>query len=234
MAREALQKIDGKKRGRIFRNAAAEFARYGYHKANVNSIAQRAGIGKGSIYLYFIDKRDLYYSTFKEAARVQEGIFDSIERLDLDPIVKIERVFEESLKAFPQYRNMFRMYFDVGTSGDNRSLADIAQLLEKRSADFFIKILTEGIQKGQIRKDLPVPYAAYVLDSVYSSFFSSLACSYQGERFWIFTQDKLSCDKGNIKQHVHFILDVLGAGISVAGNGPAGTNMAKRAARRTR
>jgi AcrR family transcriptional regulator len=234
MAKEALQKIDGKKRGRIFRNAAAEFARYGYHKANVNSIAQRAGIGKGSIYLYFIDKRDLYYSTFKEAVRVQESIFDSIERLELDPIAKIERAFEESLKAFPQYRNMFRMYFDVSTSGDDRSLVALAQLLERRSADFFTRILSEGIQKGRIRKGLPVPYAAYVLDSVYSSFFSSLACSYQGERFRIFTQDKLSCDGENIKQHVHFILDVLGAGISVGGNGPAKTTPDETAVRRTR
>jgi len=219
MAKEALQKIDAKKRDRIFKNAAAEFARHGYHKANVNSIAQGAGIGKGSIYLYFTDKRDLYYCTFREAIRVQEKIFDAIERVKLQPIEKIERVFEDSLKSFSKYRNMFKMYFDLSTSGDERSLADLAQLLERRSADFFTNILIEGIEEGSVRKDLPVCYAAYVLDCIYSTFFSSLACAYQGERFRVFTRENLSRDAENISRHVQSILDVLGAGIAASENG---------------
>lgn len=215
MAKEALGKIDEKKRGRIFRNAAREFARHGYHKANINSIALRAGIGKGSIYLYFTDKQDLYFSTFKEAVRILEKIFDSIERLDLGPIAKIERTFDESLRVFPQYRDMFKMYFDLSTSGEKRSLADLAKLLETRSAEFFTAILMDGIRDGSIRKDLPVQYAAYILDCIYSTFFSSLACSYQGERFRVFTGQEPSRDGEAVKEHVHRILDVLSAGIGL-------------------
>jgi AcrR family transcriptional regulator len=232
MAKEALQKIDGKKRERIFRNAAAEFARHGYHKANINSIAQNAGIGKGSIYLYFTDKRDLYYSTFKEAVQIQERLFDSIAEMDLDPVRKIEEVFQQSLKVFPQFRNMFKMYFDVSASGDDRSLAGIAQLLEKKSADFFTSVLMDGIEEGSIRKDLPVRYAAYVLDSVYTTFFSSLACSYQGERFRVFTQKELSKDVENITAHINFILNVLESGIGTLEDGANEPNSAGIAMRR--
>lgn len=219
MAKEALQKIDGKKRDRIFKNAAAEFARHGYHKANINSIAQNAGIGKGSIYLYFNDKRDLYYSTFKEAVHIQERLFDSIAEMDLDALKKIQEVFRQSLRVFPQFRNMFKMYFDLSASGDDRSLSNLAQLLEKKSADFFATVLMEGISGGSIRKDLPVRYAAYVLDCVYTTFFSSLACSYQGERFRVFTQNELSKDAENISNHIHFILNVLESGIGTLENG---------------
>jgi len=233
MAKDALQKIDEKKRERIFKNAAAEFARNGYHKANINSIAQQAGIGKGSIYLYFIDKRDLYYSTFTEAVRIQEKIFDSIERMQMNALAKIEKVFDESLLAFPQYRNMFRMYFDVSTSGDDRSLTDLAQLLEKRSADFFVKVLEEGIEEGSIRKDLPIRYAAYVLDSIYSSFFSSLACTYQGERFRVFTHSDLCRDGKSIKEHIHNMLDVLEAGIGSFRNVRKAISSEGRGVRRT-
>ena len=132
MAKEALDRIDKKKKARIFRNAATEFARHGFHKANINSIARGAGIGKGSIYLYFTDKRDLYYSTFMEAVRLQDEIFDRIEKENLDPIAKIERVFEESLNAYPRYRNMYKMYCDLSLSGNERFFAELAQLLEKR------------------------------------------------------------------------------------------------------
>lgn len=213
MTKEALNRLDGKKRERIFRNAAAEFARHGYHKANVNSIARRAGIGKGSVYLYFADKRDLYYSTFKEAVRIQDRIFDLIERMNLDPIAKIEKVFEESIKAFPRYRNMFKMYFDLSTSGDGKHLAELAQLLEKRSAEFFIRVLTDGIASGEIRPDLPVEHAAYVIDSVYSIFIATLACRYQRERFRVFANVEISRSADFLEESLREVLNVLEAGI---------------------
>ncbi len=218
MAKEALNKIDAKKKGRIFRTAAAEFARHGYHKANINSIAQRAGIGKGSIYLYFADKRDLYYSTFKEAAMAQDRIFDYIERMDLDPIAKIEKVFDESLRVYPRYRNMFKMYYDLSVTGDEKYLAEMAQLLERRSADFFIRVLSEGKASGTIRKTLPVEYAAYVIDCVYSIFIAGLDCRYQRERFRVFTNTEVSLNGDVVKTHVREILNVLETGIAVPGH----------------
>jgi TetR/AcrR family transcriptional regulator len=219
MAKDALNKIEAKKRDRIFRNAAAEFARHGYHKANINSIAQNAGIGKGSIYLYFADKRDLYYSTFKEAVRVQDQIFDSIEQMDLDPVAKIEKVFEESLRLFPRYRDMFKMYFDLSISGDEKYFAEMAQFLETRSASFFVQVLKEGIVSGRIRKELPVEYAAYIIDSIYSIFIAGLDCRYQRERFRVFTNMDISLNGDIVKNHVHKILNVLQSGIAVSGRG---------------
>ncbi|GAB4344254.1 MAG: hypothetical protein Kow0099_23510 [Candidatus Abyssubacteria bacterium] len=214
MAKEALKRIDGRKRERIFRTAAAEFARHGYHKANINSIAQHAGIGKGSIYLYFTDKRDLYYSTFKEAVQILDRIFDLIEKMELDPIEKIKKVFEESIKAFPRYRNMYKMYYDLSTSGDGKSLADLAQLLEKRSAEFFVHVLEEGIDSGSLRADLPVEHAAYVIDSIYSIFFATLASRYQKERFRVFTNIEITDDDAIVQEQISGILDVLGKGIT--------------------
>ena len=213
MAKDALNRIDERKRERIFRNVAAEFARHGFHKANVNSIAKKAGIGKGSIYLYFTDKRDLYYSTFKEAARIQKSLFDEIEMMDIDPIAKLEKVFEESFIAIPRYRNMFKMYFDLSASGDEKSHAGLAQVLEKRSSEFFINVLKEGMALGSIRNDLPVEYAAYILDSMYTMFFATLACRYQEERFRIITKMDISRDKDLPKNHMREILNVLETGI---------------------
>jgi len=213
MTKKALNKIDKRKRERIYRNAAAEFARHGYHKANVNSIARRAGIGKGSIYLYFKDKRDLY-----EAARIQNEVFDLIAQMELDPVTKIEKVFEESLNAFPRYRNMFKMYYDLISSGND---------IERRSAEFFRNVLAEGIESGGIRKDLSVEHAAYLIDCVYSLFFSTLAGRYQRERFRVFTGADISKDKNLVRQHMRAILNVLDTGI--VANGPTGVRRKGRA-----
>ena len=213
MAKEALQKIDARKRERIFRNAAAEFARHGYHNASVNAIAQRAGIGKGSIYLYFDDKLDLYHSTLLGAARMQDEIFDEIEKADLGAMAKIQRVFEESVEIFPRYRNMVKMYFDLMSAGWDDSPADFARSLEGRSAEFFRGVLSGGIKSGDIRKDLSIEHAAYIIDSIYTLFLISLAGGYQRERFRVFTNDYISRKNGLVSEHMRRILDVLEGGL---------------------
>jgi len=213
MAKQALDNIDSRKRDRIFHTAAAEFARHGYHKANVNSIAQRAGIGKGSLYLYFKDKRDLYYSTLIEAARIQKEVFDLIEKSTLRPMAKIEKVFEESVNAFPRYKNMFKMYSDLMSSGTDASSARLAQSMEARSAEFFQSVLREGIRVGEVRKDVSIRHAAYLIDCVYSLFFTTLASTYQRERFRVFTDADISKSKDLVRAHMKKILNVIDGGI---------------------
>ena len=58
-------------RDRIMREAAGEFARLGFEQANINVIADRAGMGKGTIYLYFPSKRDLFIAMLQAIAERQ-------------------------------------------------------------------------------------------------------------------------------------------------------------------
>ena len=53
-------------RTRIIREAASEFARLGFEQANINTIAEQAGIGKGTIYLYFENKRELFLAMLRQ------------------------------------------------------------------------------------------------------------------------------------------------------------------------
>ncbi|MBO0784036.1 MAG: helix-turn-helix transcriptional regulator, partial [Ktedonobacteraceae bacterium] len=58
-------------RQRIIRVAASEFARLGFDQANINVIAELAGMGKGTIYLYFENKRDLFVAMLRQIAQAQ-------------------------------------------------------------------------------------------------------------------------------------------------------------------
>jgi AcrR family transcriptional regulator len=52
----------------ILEAACAEFARRGYERGNVNSIAERVGVGKGTLYNYVGSKEDLFLRTVEYAA----------------------------------------------------------------------------------------------------------------------------------------------------------------------
>src|SRR5258708_39177424 len=56
-------------RRRILRVAASEFARLGFDQANINVLAEQAGIGKGTIYLYFENKRELFLAMLRFIAQ---------------------------------------------------------------------------------------------------------------------------------------------------------------------
>lgn len=46
-------------RKRILEAASQHFARFGYRRANISDIAEDAGVGKGTVYLYFKNKKKL-------------------------------------------------------------------------------------------------------------------------------------------------------------------------------
>jgi AcrR family transcriptional regulator len=54
------------KREAVLRAAMEIFAERGYQGATVEEIARRAGVAKGTPYLYFSDKADLFYAVFNK------------------------------------------------------------------------------------------------------------------------------------------------------------------------
>ena len=83
-----------KRREEVIQVAAEVFARKGYRAANVTDIVQRAGIGRGTFYLYFDSKQDVflelierYFSGFEELlASNQKNLREAIATGD-QPIV---------------------------------------------------------------------------------------------------------------------------------------------------
>lgn len=65
-------------RQRILREAASEFARLGFDQANINIIAEQANIGKGTIYLYFENKRELFLAMLRHIAQAQISAIQAV------------------------------------------------------------------------------------------------------------------------------------------------------------
>lgn len=87
---EKLEKLGEEKRERILKAAYIEFAENGYEKASTNRIVKAAGIGKGMLFYYFNNKKDLYLYLINYALdivtnefllQIEEDIPDLIDRL---------------------------------------------------------------------------------------------------------------------------------------------------------
>jgi len=74
--------------------ATAEFAREGYHGANINRISQAAGFAKGTIYNYFPSKRALMVALIDGIADSHLQFVAGQVRQEEDPVRRLHRFFE--------------------------------------------------------------------------------------------------------------------------------------------
>jgi AcrR family transcriptional regulator len=69
------------KRRRVLDAAMAEFGRHGFSSASLNVVAREAGVAKGSLFVYFDDKLDLYAHVCETcSARIREVMAEAIAR----------------------------------------------------------------------------------------------------------------------------------------------------------
>ncbi|MHB8376751.1 MAG: TetR/AcrR family transcriptional regulator [Dehalococcoidia bacterium] len=81
---------DPEKRRRLVEAAAEEFARVGFERTAIETIAQRAGVAKGTVYLYFESKPAVFLAVLQELRR----------RLDAMPVAAGATGTTPGLRAF--------------------------------------------------------------------------------------------------------------------------------------
>lgn len=86
-------------RSKILEAAKAEFAQNGFHNTLVSDIAERAGVGKGTIYRYFTSKEELFCSIIvNQMEHFEERICRAIKsgKVEKDILFEIEKIhFDE-------------------------------------------------------------------------------------------------------------------------------------------
>ena len=112
---------------KLIKVATDHFVRFGYRKANIAEIALGAGIGKGTIYLHFENKKELFFSCL------------IVEEQALLP--QLETV--ESLPEEEQFRAYLEVIFNFAlTSPLNRALLskpqDFTALIEEIDMNILI------------------------------------------------------------------------------------------------
>lgn len=83
------------KRNALLRCAREEFARVSYPEASINRIIHAAGIPRGSFYMYFTDKADLFsYLVEQHAQHLSNIMVEQLKAYDGDLFVAFHAIFD--------------------------------------------------------------------------------------------------------------------------------------------
>lgn len=136
-------------RRHIIRQAASEFARLGFDQANINIIAEQAGIGKGTIYLYFENKRELFLAMLRYIA--QDHILAIRSALAQDGTIqqRLERLFLAFAHLAQEERDSFNVYMSA-LYGVNRAFqAEATKLLRD-----YLATIALALEQSQARGEI--------------------------------------------------------------------------------
>jgi AcrR family transcriptional regulator len=168
-------------RERILREAASEFARLGFEQANINVIAERAGMGKGTIYLYFPSKRDLFIAMLQSIAERQLAA----ARAALTQGATIQEHFQALFLAFIRLATEDADGFHVLMSalyGVNRAFQNEALGLLREYVALMQETLAQALSpQARGRKDLEAA-ALFILSATESLVLSASVLGYSERR----------------------------------------------------
>lgn len=143
------------------------FAKNGFSAASVEAIAQEAGVAKGTLYLYYSSKTEIYWAALKDGLvalcqelKKQVGAAEDIRD-------KIRAYLTTKLSFFEHHRDFFRIYyaeFGNAIAHPDEFHKGCRELYEQQLR-ILKDILAEGAKQKRVR-DMKLESAAFAVFDV--------------------------------------------------------------------
>lgn len=135
-------------RKHILEAARAVFFRDGFVQANLDEVAQRAGVAKGTLYRYFENKGELYVAVLSHNGALFEQLVREAAASAADPAEQIRRVgrfYYQHWTAHPEYFRIFWALENQEVIGElpDSVVAEVTKLWEE-----CLRILADVIRNG--------------------------------------------------------------------------------------
>lgn len=204
-----FQNIPKEKQDRVLRAAQIEFARQGYHKANINDICERAGISNGALYKYFESKADLYRAVIERQVQGKDEYMRGVLGAKATCLQKIRMLLENKQTETEARNDTFRILLQLGTSDMDPFAREVTQRAESTVFKNIRAILVEGIERREVRPDIDVEMTAHVVSSLCFFLYAGFVSEYHRIRLEEFFHMPFSADEATHTRIVDRMMDWL-------------------------
>ncbi len=194
----------------ILTTATEEFAQKGYERANTNVIAEKAGISVGSLYKYFTSKEDLFLMTVHEGAAFLAKTLEPILGSEQSIIEKFSAIISIIQTTCREEQSLIKLYSEMTSVGNADLVQRLSLEIEGISSVAYAKLLQEGQERGEVRKDIEPRLGAFFVDNLFMSLQFSYVNGYYMQRFKTYAgQDSLEQDEKVAQEMIGFIRSAL-------------------------
>jgi AcrR family transcriptional regulator len=161
-----------RRREQILGTAAKLFAEHGYADADTQLLAEKLGVGKGTIYRYFPSKEEVFLAAADRAMRMLHERVDSSIKGIVDPLDRIATAIRCYLAFFAEHPEFVELLMQERAQFKDRKKPTYFQHREARVEQW--RALYRGlIAEGRVR-EMPVERITDVMsNAVYGTMFTN-------------------------------------------------------------
>jgi AcrR family transcriptional regulator len=152
---ETRRRRKAERPGEILEAAFTEFARNGYAMTTLDQIAERAGVTKGTIYVYYESKEHLFISMVRELTKstvdTVHGMFERHGGSTADLLREVFSFIYQHIVEDRRRREVVRML--IAEAGRFPALADrYYEEIHRSCLDLLEQVIQRGLARGDIRR----------------------------------------------------------------------------------
>ncbi len=137
---------------RILEAAKEVFFRDGFTAANLDEVAEKAGVAKGTLYRYFDSKAELYVAILSHNGKIFEQKLREVLSPSLPPMEKLRRASHFYFRHYVENPDYFQIFWAIENQaviGElPESLVDEVTALWDRNLQLLAEIIEEGVRDG--------------------------------------------------------------------------------------
>lgn len=205
-----MSKIERKEREKLLRResildaAESVFFKKGFVASTMDEIAEKAELSKGTLYLYYRSKDDLYLGVICRGFDILIKKLNESVSPNVSTIQKLLNIGSAYYNFSQKHKNYFRM-FSFLESPQFHTMASTELLNEshnqsKRAWDVIIDVISNGIKDGTFRESIDPVQMAIIL---WSNATAIMKLKDRKDQFWI---ENLNVDVDTILQKSNAML----------------------------
>lgn len=152
-------------REKIVDAAIVTFSKHGYDRTRMDDIAETANLSKGTIYLYFKSKEELFYAISENNIKALKEQLSVLFTKSEDLILDSQKFYVNFRKASEQSDKVFLE--TIAESSRNQRLQEMLYHQRMKVLDIVTEYLKLQIKKGFFRSDIDIDAVAVGLVSLY-------------------------------------------------------------------
>lgn len=207
---KTFRNLSRDKQDRITHAAVLEFSEKGYSGASINTLVHKLGIAKGSIFQYFGDKKGLFLFVFNQTTdlvkRRLRVIRDDTD--DVEIFLRLEKTLREGVRFLREHPLIYRLYLNVLFDSRIPFRDDILLSLREYSYGYLRSLLSEAMSKGELRPNLDIDKACFLIDAVMDRFLQTHTVRNMDSGLGLFR-----ADEENINIWIAAMIDIIKNGI---------------------
>ena len=156
--------VAAERKDQIVRATVECITKHGYHNFSMQDVARTAGVSKGIIHYYFLNKDDLMMSVLDRVAGDIELVLAKSMESASDPVEKLKIFVSVSFNVVRNTKEYYQVNMDFWTQINQKE--EVRQVISRHYSKFrdgVSHVLREGISSGAFRKVDPILYGSLII-----------------------------------------------------------------------